>query len=183
LLLAKDVKDGLSDKSIYSLYDDVVLNFGNGSVFVELGCFTGQSTIYLAQSIKNRNKKQQIYAVDTWQNMIGPGIEGSIFYVFWDNVIKAEVEQFIRPVMLDSSRAAQAFADRSVDFVYVDADHSFLKCWDDIVSWLPKLKIGGWMGGHDYNQNVEKCVNRIFGKTNVQNLSGGAASWLVKFNG
>ena len=178
MLDVKDIK-GLSDKSIYSLYTDVPYNFGQNAVFVELGCFTGQSTIFLAQQCMRQNKNQVIYAVDIWQNMIGPGVEGSNFFLFWENVIKYQAEQYIRPIMYDSSRAAQMFPDRSVDFVYVDADHSYNKCWDDIVSWLPKLKLNSWIGGHDYNQHVRKCVDKLFGKTNVHNLLD--QSWLVKF--
>ena len=71
------------------------------------------------------------------------------------------------------------FADRSVEFVYVDADHSFDKCWDDIVSWMPKIKPGGWMAGHDYNGAVKDCVNMIFGSKAEIILN---TNWLVKFD-
>lgn len=50
----------------------------------------------------------------------------------------------------DSMQAAERFADRSLDFVYIDADHSFEGCRRDILAWAPKVKVGGVLAGHDY---------------------------------
>lgn len=63
---------------------------------------------------------------------------------------------------MDSARAASKFDDRSLDFVYIDGDHSFDGCRSDILAWAPKVKIGGVLAGHDYyNQppfEVRKAV-------------------------
>jgi hypothetical protein len=50
----------------------------------------------------------------------------------------------------DSLQAVERFADRSLDFVYIDADHSFEGCRRDILAWAPKVKVGGVLAGHDY---------------------------------
>ena len=50
----------------------------------------------------------------------------------------------------DSTRCARRFDDRSVDFVFIDADHTYEGCLADIKTWAPKVKPGGWIGGHDY---------------------------------
>lgn len=39
----------------------------------------------------------------------------------------------------------------SLDFVWVDGDHSTEACTADIAAWLPTLKPGGWIMGHDIN--------------------------------
>jgi predicted O-methyltransferase YrrM len=49
-----------------------------------------------------------------------------------------------------SSEAAPSFADGSLDFVYIDANHSYEGCRDDIALWWPKVKVGGILAGHDY---------------------------------
>lgn len=55
----------------------------------------------------------------------------------------------------------------SLDFVFVDADHSERAVLLDIAKWLPKVKAGGWLGGHDYHPRkfpgVVKAVNEAFG--------------------
>jgi predicted O-methyltransferase YrrM len=40
--------------------------------------------------------------------------------------------------------------DNSLDFVYIDADHSYDMVMLDIIKWGRKLKKGGIMSGHDY---------------------------------
>jgi hypothetical protein len=55
-----------------------------------------------------------------------------------------------RIVQMRSTLAAAEFADASLDFVFIDADHSYEGCMADIVAWAPKVKSGGWLCGHDY---------------------------------
>lgn len=56
--------------------------------------------------------------------------------------------KLIRKSTLDAS---YEIADGSLDFVYVDADHSYAACKADLATWLPKLRRGGMMSGHDFN--------------------------------
>lgn len=46
--------------------------------------------------------------------------------------------------------AAQRFKDESLDFVYLDADHSEEAVLEDIQAWLPKVRRGGLIAGHDF---------------------------------
>jgi hypothetical protein len=47
--------------------------------------------------------------------------------------------------------AAQSFDAASVDLVFADGDHSYEGTSADIAAWWPKVKPGGWLGGHDIN--------------------------------
>jgi hypothetical protein len=49
-----------------------------------------------------------------------------------------------------SPDAARNFADESLDFVYLDANHSYLAVRADLEAWYPKVKVGGLFAGHDY---------------------------------
>ena len=51
---------------------------------------------------------------------------------------------------MTSSEAAAKVEDGSLDLVFIDADHSKEGVTEDIALWLPKVKAGGWLGGHDY---------------------------------
>ena len=42
--------------------------------------------------------------------------------------------------------------DKSVDMVFLDADHSYEGVKEDMHEWMPKVNPGGWLGGHDYGE-------------------------------
>ena len=42
------------------------------------------------------------------------------------------------------------FKDYSLDFVYIDANHTYESVFEDINLWYPKVKIGGIVAGHDF---------------------------------
>jgi hypothetical protein len=47
-------------------------------------------------------------------------------------------------------QAAARFPDGALDFVYLDANHSYLAVRADLRAWYPKVKAGGLLAGHDY---------------------------------
>lgn len=55
---------------------------------------------------------------------------------------------------MPSVEAARQINDGSMDFVFLDADHSYEGLRDDIAAWLPKVRKGGWIGGHDYANDM-----------------------------
>lgn len=53
-------------------------------------------------------------------------------------------------VRCDSLTAARGMRDESLDFVFIDADHTLEAVQRDIAAWWPKVLAGGILGGHDY---------------------------------
>lgn len=68
--------------------------------------------------------------------------------------------------------AAAHVEDESLDFVFVDADHTEPGVRADIAAWLPKLKSSGWMLGHDYGHPDFPGVKRA-----VDDMLPGARVW------
>ena len=46
--------------------------------------------------------------------------------------------------------ASKWFADESLDFVFIDGDHSYEAVKQDINDWTPKVRKAGIVSGHDY---------------------------------
>src|SRR6185369_15014691 len=85
-------------------------------------------------------------------------------------------------IMGDSVAAADAFDDNSVDFVFLDADHSYAAVRGDIAAWWPKVKVGGYLCGHDYGKKphremgVQQAVEELFPDAEIDDDN----TWFVK---
>lgn len=63
------------------------------------------------------------------------------------------VQQFVgryEIVRALSNHAADRHPDGSLDFAYLDADHSYAGVMKDLQAWRPKIRPGGMLCGHDY---------------------------------
>jgi hypothetical protein len=49
-----------------------------------------------------------------------------------------------------SVEAAKEVPDSSLDFVYLDANHSYSAVCADLRAWYPKVREGGLISGHDF---------------------------------
>jgi predicted O-methyltransferase YrrM len=83
-----------------------------------------------------------------------------------------------------SIEAAKQFENKSVDFVFIDAAHEYEDVQNDIEAWLPKIKTGGIIAGHDYiptYPGVMRAVNEKFGDK-VDKRYEYEGCWLVNIN-
>lgn len=62
--------------------------------------------------------------------------------------------------MADSVKCASKMGTQSFDFVFLDADHSYRGVMRDLDAWMPKVKPGGWLCGHDYDHPEQGEVKR-----------------------
>lgn len=133
------------------LYSEMVEKFSSGSKFVEVGCWKGKSAAYMAVEIANSNKNIEFYCIDTWGGSIEHQ-EGynlvELYDVFTSNM--KPVEKYHIPMRMASLDAVEKFEDNSLDFVFIDASHEYEDIKNDIFAWLPKVKVGGVLAGHDY---------------------------------
>lgn len=67
---------------------------------------------------------------------------------------------------MDSEKASKLIKEKSVDLVFIDGDHSYEWVLKDIKNYLPKIKSGGIISGHDYDFpdwiGVKKAVDSCF---------------------
>jgi hypothetical protein len=79
---------------------------------------------------------------------------------------RRQVEQINGKVhWMASVEAAKEVFDAWADFVFIDAAHSYEAVKADIAVWQPKVRTGGWFGGHDYHPShpgVIRAVDEAF---------------------
>lgn len=157
--------------------------------FVELGSWLGKSSAFMACEIRKSKKSIQFDCVDIWQSVpeepfYHPRIEeiGDVYHAFLDNMKKVGVLDIVKPIKLDSVKASSLYGSKSLNFVFVDANHTYEFVKKDIELWISKIKKGGYMGGHDYNscEGVKRAVDEIFGENKEIIMGGSIQSWLVK---
>lgn len=140
------------------------------NTFVEIGVWKGHSICYLGKLLKDKDVK--IYAVDLWDETYkygdNPRLKNQkkfLYDIFKQNVKNNNLTEKIKDIKSLSWEASNEFDDSSVDFVFIDADHEYESVMKDINAWLPKIKKGGIISGHDYFNpcGVKKAVDEIFG--------------------
>ena len=79
---------------------------------------------------------------------------------------------------MDSLDAASQFAGGSIDMLYMDTDHSSEQVEREIDAWLPKIKNGGFIAGHDFNMpTVFNVVTQHFNPTSIEIFND--TSWIT----
>lgn len=139
-------------QGLIDLYESMGAGIRDGMV-VEVGCWQGESTEVACQMVG------RLVCVDPWYN---PADEA----VF--NIRLGRFSNFVKCKMF-SLEAADTWADCTIDAVYIDAMHNYSNVKADILAWSRKVKIGGWISGHDYDEidthtGVVQAVNELLGK-------------------
>lgn len=146
------------------------------STFVEIGCWKGKSSSYMAEQISLSGKPIKFFCVDTWRgttaephHQVDPDVANDRLFEVFTNNMSSFVGHYT-PIRSLSVEAASQFSNNSLDFVYIDASHEYEDVKDDINAWLPKVKVGGTIAGDDYNsRNVSRAVNELI--NNVSELN------------
>ena len=137
----------------YDHRDDLIRDLNNligEGRGVEVGVFKGEFSRLILQ-----NWVGTLYMVDVWKPLGGEYDDYANHKNHNDpykNAIDNTDSFGDRGIMIrtNSKKASEMFEDESLDFVYIDANHSYNFVKEDIKIWFPKLRKGGIMSGHDY---------------------------------
>jgi uncharacterized Rossmann fold enzyme len=105
---------------------------------------------------------------------------------FTTAITKTQFAEDRRKIIRTRSAHAAAALDHPYDFVFLDADHSYEGCKADIEAWATKVKPGGWLGGHDYENNdfpkfgVTRAVNEFVAASGLALERGENFTWFVQ---
>jgi len=166
------------------LYSQIVKEVPDGGTLVEIGAWIGQSLAYLIVESINSGKKHKIYAVDAFVGNVFSGIEKTTYpqwTAFQHNL--QPVWEHLTPIQSLSDEAASRFLDNSIDFAYVDAQHTLEAVRKDLAAWWPKIKPGGIFAGHDLKHlPVRQAVEEFSKQINIPFIESDEVtnSWIIR---
>ncbi len=149
---------------------DLIKELGDNSekTMIEIGSFVGESTVLFAQSFK------KVIAIDPFLADYDPADPTSYLFEF-KNVFQTYLDrtgdhQNIQTIVSTSDNAVEKLGGLKYDFIYLDGLHTYEGVKTDIINYLPLVKDGGVIGGHDYTNQIPhlvgvyQAVNEMFGK-------------------
>lgn len=169
---AKKIQGWMTEAELAFLYAIAESMNSHGKV-VEVGSWKGRSTVAICSALKQKNQIE-FYAIDTFRG--DPEINSNEIFkldIVEDLIYKEFQENtaeftFLKTIRANSEQAVNNFADESLDWIFIDADHSYNSVYNDVRLWFPKLKYGGLISGHDYGRiGVTRAINILFKDVNV----------------
>lgn len=144
-------------------------------VACEIGVWQGKCS----EKLLRARPQLFLYAVDAWQapapeSTYGQsgdkkaGMDQQLFDDARELAGKrlAPFQDRVRFLQGDSASMADEIADGSLDWAFVDGDHSYEGVLRDMRAFYPKVKPGGFLAGHDWNHpnypfGVEQAVHEF----------------------
>ena len=146
---------------------DVICEFlPDGARAAEIGCFKGGSACVLWNGMRRRNKRVDITCHDLFEPF---DVNGKVHDI--EKIFDANIESWKTPAIKvkgDSKKTCEVHRDGSLDYVFVDGDHSYEGALADIRNFLPKLKKGGWMFIQDGTDGVKQAVEDAIGDSRLK---------------
>ena len=120
------------------LSDMLKMFCGEGPIVAaEIGIEHGTSAMAM---IQNYESIEQYYCIDPWR---GRDEKYERVKVLLESTGKATVLRM-------TSDEAVNHVPNNLDFVYIDGDHSYEQVLRDLENWVPKIRSGGIISGHDW---------------------------------
>lgn len=192
--IARDMQDKVlpADIRAYEIFSriDGIKN----PVGAEIGVFTGQLSHRLLQ-----RDDLVLYMVDSWATSdeesdyaksgdFHAGLTQKQQDAYHDSTLNSVgfAQDRAKVIRKPSAEAAHDVPNHSLDFVFIDADHSYEGCKADILAWQPKVRPGGLVSGHDYKNTdypcfgVDKAVDEFCSAHNLQLELGENFTWFAR---
>ena len=140
----------------------------SGVLVAEVGTHTGYTAAHL---LKYCPQIEKLYAIDL--ERADPSVD-----------LLADLDRS-ELILGHSDECAKMFDDETFHLVFIDADHSEDAVLNDLRAWIPKVKRGGLITGHDYGSqkhtDVKAAVDSYFaGHPHPVRLEANKVWWTLK---
>lgn len=151
------------NNSLNQLYNTIP---NNPMTCVEIGSFEGKGSLLIVNKICN-NKDSKLYCIDPLDNEY---VKDNEKLSFWNNACIGQKDRFLNNtknyqniILLEgtSDTMISKLEDNTIDFVYIDGDHSPEQVYKDAINILPKMKSNSIILFDDYEFNINNVKTSI----------------------
>lgn len=170
---------------------DLINDLPNDLIMAEIGCYAGEAM----EMFQASNKIKKYYAIDIWdvppiykEEVLNP-IKKENSKLVYENIGKAEklfdkkMKQYENIIKLKMDfKTAIPSIEEKLDFVYIDAEHTYTACINDIALAKAVIKNGGIIAGHDYSKGfagIKRAVDESFLNYKIKKYRD--TSWRVMY--
>lgn len=196
-LLAHIARTGLPESAVDIRAREILARLPEADEIkgAEIGVFGGD----LSQRLLAAKPGLTLHLVDSWGDYEPTLEESGDFHATL--TAEAQEQYFAKTTDAVSSFSGRAVIHRAksvaaanttpdgLDFVFIDADHSYDGCRSDIEAWARKLRPGGLLSGHDYDNvefpqwGVKRAVDEFVAANDLTLDLGENFTWFVTLKG
>lgn len=123
----------------------------------EIGVYRGQ---FAQKLLAGAPGIARYYLIDPWRHLDDwnkpANKSDDVFEGFYREAMERTSEHEAKRVVLrgTTTEVIDEIPDGSVDFAYVDGDHTLRGITIDLIRVFPKIRDGGWIGGDDFSPSI-----------------------------
>ncbi|KAF4679252.1 hypothetical protein FOZ62_025257 [Perkinsus olseni] len=153
---------GMRWDTAISLLEEMAVHRGPNLAVVEIGVFSGHFSDFVLGALPNVT----LIGIDPYYGDDGtfPPELAHLDPVMVYEQTKERYSKYGERAKLwatTSKEASRVIPDESIDLIFIDGCHEYDCVREDIDLWLPKLRPGGIMSGHDFSDKWPGVVRRV----------------------
>ena len=123
----------------------------------EVGVWKGD---FAKKILSNIDCIKEYFFIDPWKNLTNWNKPANVNNIQFEGIRKEAFDKNkkyfnkIRELRLPTKEAVNEIKNDSIDFAYIDGNHTLRGIVIDLISILPKIKKGGLIGGDDFTKNI-----------------------------
>lgn len=154
-------------KKIRPMFQFIKKNYKHELTGIEIGVFKGENANHILSNLKIK----KLYLIDYYKPFVRSKERAD--YSHLKQIAMENLSGFrdkIFWIYKKSEDAVVSLAEGSCDFVYIDGNHDYKYVKKDIELYLPKIKSGGVIGGHDFRSTHIGVIRAVSEFADINDL-------------
>lgn len=147
----------------------------------KVGAEIGVAAGVYSEVLCKLNPGVKLYLIDTWKTYPGyrAYIKQDALDSFFAEAKKRLTNYDVTFIKSFSADAIKQFKDNSLDFVFIDGNHSYNYVLQDIELWIKKIRPGGIISGHDYLRKPVPTTHDVIGAVRDYTQKNNINPWFL----